>query len=153
MSIEIMEEAAREVLETTAGLTVLAARRPAGPEERFDGLVATIALGGTCGGTLVLYCHRPVASTMAAAMLGLDGREPDDESVRDALGELLNQIGGSIKRRLGASGRELALSVPVVVAGAPLAHRVKSTVPPVCVELETGRGPLCVCLWAAKGTT
>ncbi|HLK10315.1 MAG TPA: chemotaxis protein CheX [Candidatus Binatia bacterium] len=147
MSLEIMEEAAREVLETTAGLSVLSARRPRGPEERFDGLVATISLVGTRGGTLVLYCHRPLASGMAAAMLGLDGREPDEETVRDALGELVNQIGGTIKRKLGVSGQEMALSVPVVVAGAPLSHCVKSEVRPVCVELETGRGPLCVCLW------
>ena len=97
----------------------------------------------------VLYCHRPLATGVAASMLGVDRDAPDDETVRDALGELANQIGGTIKRKLGASGQEIKLSVPVVVAGAPLSHCVKSDTEPVCVELEMQEGHLCVCLWAA----
>ncbi len=146
-SVEVIEESAREVVTTTAGTEVVRVVRPTVPDGSFDGFVATLAFVGTCGGTLVLYCHRVLATTMAAAMLGMAGQEPDEETVRDALGELVNQIGGTIKRKMGASGEGITLSVPLVLAGAPLSHCVKSATEPVSLELWVPDGSMCVCLW------
>jgi CheY-specific phosphatase CheX len=148
-SVEIVEQSAREVVTTTVGAEVLHIARAAVPMTTFHGFVATLAFVGPQGGTLVLYCHRPLAVGMAADMLGMTGEEPDDETVRDALGELCNQIGGTIKRKMGPQGGSLMLSVPVVIAGEPLSHCVKSSAQPVSVELQIGNGSMAVCLWPA----
>jgi CheY-specific phosphatase CheX len=148
-SVEIVEESAREVVTTTVGAEILRTGPAEVPDTQFNGFVATLAFVGTQGGTLVLYCHRPLAVGMAAGMLGMNGEEPDDETVRDALGELVNQIGGTIKRKMGPSGGSLMLSVPVVIAGAPLSHCVKSSAQPVSVELQIDHGSMAVCLWPA----
>ncbi|MCW5892474.1 MAG: chemotaxis protein CheX [bacterium] len=147
--LQIVEDAAREVFTTTAGAVVTEAHHPIVPDKQFNGFVATISLVGSRGGTLVVYCHRPIAVGMARTMLGMEDEEPDEDTVRDALGELVNQIGGTIKRKLGASGSEITLSVPLVVAGAPLSHCVKSSAEPISLELIIGEGRIAVCLWPA----
>ncbi|HEV7730904.1 MAG TPA: chemotaxis protein CheX [Candidatus Binatia bacterium] len=146
-SVEIVEESAREVVTTTVGTEVVRTVHATVPDTTFNGFVATLAFVGTKGGTLVVYCHRPLAVGMAADMLGMTGEEPDEETVRDALGELVNQIAGTIKRKMGESGNGIMLSVPVVVAGAPLSHCVKSSAQPLSVELYVPNGSMCVCLW------
>jgi CheY-specific phosphatase CheX len=142
-----VEHAAREVLTTTAGLAVGAARAEV-PEEAFDGFVATLSLAGARGGTLVVYCHAAMATAITAGMLGLDGSDCDEETIRDALGELVNQVAGTLKRRLGA-GADMVLTVPVVVAGMPLHHYVKAPTLPVAVSLAVGGDRVFVCLWPA----
>src|SRR5262249_56055922 len=66
VSHQIIEEAAREVLETTAAVKVLGAAHRGQPDGSFTGLMATISLSGTCGGTLVIYCRREPAVRIAA---------------------------------------------------------------------------------------
>jgi CheY-specific phosphatase CheX len=149
MSHSIVEQAAREVLETTAATKVRRANRRL-PDGTFSGFIATLSLSGTRGGTLVVYCRRELAAAMAAGMLGPGGDAAPEETLQDALGELVNQIGGTIKRKLAASGAEMMLSVPVVVAGGPLSHVVKSKAPPLAVDLELEGGNCCVCLWPAQ---
>lgn len=143
---QLVEDAARQVITTTAGLAISKVVTAASPASEFDGVVATISLVGSKGGTLIVYCHTPTAMALATGMLGAD-MDLDEGTVRDAVGELVNQIAGTIKRLVGADGAEITLTVPVVLSGAPLSHHVKSTAEPVSVELEVG-GELCfVCLW------
>lgn len=146
---DTVEQAAREVLETTARLKVRAARHSSEADGEFAELVGTLSLLGSLGGTLVVYCTWPRAVEIADGMLGTDGEEHDAETVRDAVGEMVNQIGGTIKRAVAALGTEMLLSPPLVVSGSPLSHCVKSSAPPLRVELdlETDTGPMCVCLW------
>jgi CheY-specific phosphatase CheX len=73
-------------------------------------------------------------------MLGEVGTEPEAETVRDAMGEMINPIGGTIKRYIGADGNEIMLSPPVVVSGSPLAHCVRSSQKPLTVDLDLGQG-------------
>lgn len=141
-----VECATREVLETSTGVAVRSVVDHAGADGDFAELVATLSLLGQRGGTLVVYCAWPQAVALAAGMLGEED-EPDRETVHDALGEVVNQIGGSIKRQVGADGSELLLSPPVVVSGSPLRHCVKVTTDPCTVALELDRGALHVCLW------
>ncbi len=65
------------------------------------GVQAQIELRGDWNGRLVLTCDSDVATQMAGAMLGL---EPDEElptlDVHDAMGEVLNVVGGSVKGAL-----------------------------------------------------
>jgi CheY-specific phosphatase CheX len=148
----MVEVAAREVLETTAGAQILAAATAEEPQGGFDGVIATISLCGTKGGTLVIYCPRDVAAGMTKAILGMEGEEPADDTIIDAMGEIANQVGGTLKRKMGASGSEIMLSVPVVVSASPISHHVKSTAKAVCVEMTLNSGmvgTVYVCLWEA----
>lgn len=95
-------------------------RRAAGPPVRFEcGLQAQIELRGEWNGRLVLTCDLVVASQIAGAMLGLaPGDELDRLDVCDAVGEVLNVVGGSVK---GALPGAAALGLPAVreVTAAP----------------------------------
>ncbi len=148
VSHRILEDSAREVLETSAATAVVSATHSAEADRAFAEMIATISLNGTRGGTLVVYCLLAQAQRIAARMLGED--DVCEDTVRDAVGELVNQIGGTIKRRIGASGGEIMLSVPVVVSGSPLAHCVKAPSQPMTVKLAlAGDEDLCVCFWQA----
>jgi chemotaxis protein CheX len=147
ISRQVVEDAARDVLQTSASAEVLGATHPEGQSENVSGLIAMLSLTGPRGGTLVVSCDKAVAGRLAAGMLGTHGQEVDEDTVRDALGELVNQIGGTIKRRLVAAGADIMLSVPVVVAGSPISHRVKSKARPLAVDLQMKDGPLHVGVW------
>jgi hypothetical protein len=76
------------------------------------GLQAQIELRGDWNGRLVLTCDRDVAHQIAGAMLGADADETLLEvDVHDAVGEVLNVVGGSVK---GALGGATALGLPGV---------------------------------------
>ena len=146
ISHDTVEQATREVLETSALTKVKSAKHHNEADRDHSELVGTLSLLGKLGGTLVVYCAWPQAVSLATNMLG-GGPEPDRETVHDAMGEVVNQIGGTIKRSIGADGSELLLSPPLVVSGSPLSHCVKSTHEPMSVELELDNGSLFVCLW------
>ena len=92
---------------------------PAGLDAALpDGVQAAIELRGDWNGRLVLTCAAGVAAEIAGAMVGTTADELDVEDVHDALGEVVNVVGGSVK---GALGGELALGLPDVrpYTGAP----------------------------------
>lgn len=148
ISHDSVERAAREVLETSAGSRVLSAQQKNEADGDFAELVGTLSLLGKLGGTLVVHCAWPQAVALASGMLGGDP-DPDREMVHDALGEMVNQIGGTIKRHAAANDADLLLSPPVVISGSPLRHCVKSSAQPMAVELELEGGSFFVALWPA----
>jgi CheY-specific phosphatase CheX len=148
MSPEMIGQSAREVLEITAGAQILGVAPGAEPGD-VDGLIATITLGGPKGGTLVLFFERDLAARLASAMLGLEEiAASDDETLVDAMGEIANQVGGTLKRKL-AGGGDMMLSVPVVAAACPVRHHVKSVAKPLCAEIILEGGRVAACLWPA----
>lgn len=79
-----------------------------------DGVTAQIELRGDWNGRIVLTCETQVANEIAAAMLGAPAEEVlPDEDVNDAVGEVLNVVGGSVK---GALGGVMSLGLPGVTA-------------------------------------
>lgn len=80
--------------------------------EFADGVQAQIELRGDWNGRIVLTCDTEVAAQIAGAMLGAPAEEIiPDEDVNDAVGEVLNVVGGSVK---GALGGAMALGLPGV---------------------------------------
>lgn len=77
-----------------------------------QGVQATITVTGAWNGELRLSCDREAAGQMAATMLGAPaGEELPDLDVHDAVGEILNVVGGSVK---GALEGESRLGLPQV---------------------------------------
>lgn len=144
---QTVENAAREVVEVSAGLKVLGASHHSHDDAGSAELVATLSMLGGRGGTLVVYSTWAGATEIATGMLGASDRSYDDGTVRDAMGELLNQIAGTIKRSVAASGSDLLLSPPVVVSGTPLSHGVRTHDTPIRVDLEIGDASIRICLW------
>jgi chemotaxis protein CheX len=86
---------------------------PDGLDTGFSaGVQAQIALHGDWNGRLVLTCDRDVAAQIASAMLGTPAEEElPAVDVCDAVGEVLNVVGGSVK---GALRGTTALGLPGV---------------------------------------
>jgi CheY-specific phosphatase CheX len=150
MSDQLIGDAACEVLVTTACVDVSAIRSTPANGRDCDGLIAFLSMVGTRPGTLVLFCHPEVASALAGGMLSMGAGDLDDATIADALGELVNQIGGTIKRKLAASGDEIMLSVPSVVSGSSIALRVMTDAAPVAVDLQVDAGAVCLRFWQPK---
>jgi hypothetical protein len=106
-----------------------------------DGVRATIELRGDWNGRLALSCATDVAAEIAGAMIGTSAGELSVEDVHDALGEVVNVVGGSVK---GALGGDLALGLPDVgpCAGDPTAEEgfvLAWQGAPLHVQVLTGR--------------
>lgn len=148
---QLVVDAAKEVLETTAQSAVQGARTAGGMESEFHGVIARLSLVGQRSAELVVLCAESLATQLAGAMMGMEAAEVDEALVTDALGELVNQFGGTMKRRLAASYGEMVLSVPSVICG-DMKMRVLSDAPPVCVDVQLEHGPVHVRVWIPKKT-
>jgi chemotaxis protein CheX len=80
--------------------------------ELGSGVQAQIELRGHWNGRIVLTCDAEVATQIAGALLGAPAEEIlPDEDVNDAVGEVLNVVGGSVK---GALDGAMSLGLPGV---------------------------------------
>ena len=85
---------------------------PAGSDPLAGALEASITVSGAWDGELRLFCDGDAARQMAATMLGAPHDEELPElDVHDAVGEILNVVGGSVK---GALEGESRLGLPQV---------------------------------------
>lgn len=82
-----------------------------------NSITGVIGLAGTHKGVLAMHFPNPVAMAITGSFLGMDVDEIN-EDVEDAVGELANMLGGSVKSILSAKGRDIDLSLPSVISGA-----------------------------------
>ena len=75
-----------------------------------------IGLAGTTKGMLAIHLPDKAALAITTAFLGMDVKEID-EDVCDAVGELANMLGGSIKTIIDPGGSEVQLSMPSAIHG------------------------------------
>jgi len=75
-----------------------------------------IGLAGTIKGMLAIHLPEKAALAITTAFLGMDAEEID-EDVCDAIGELANMLGGSMKAILDPNGSKVQLSMPSAIHG------------------------------------
>lgn len=75
-----------------------------------------IGLAGSVKGILAIHLPDKAALAITTAFLGVDVEEID-EDVCDAVGELANMLGGSIKTIIDPGGSEVQLSMPSAIHG------------------------------------
>jgi chemotaxis protein CheX len=114
----------------------------ASPMQAPELVQASVAIHGDWAGTVTLEMSPETAETAARTMLHLDTVEPDD--VRDALGELVNMIGGNIKSLLPPGS---TLGLPSV-APAPLRPLPASVTEHYRVELTWAGTPIRIRVWS-----
>jgi chemotaxis protein CheX len=113
----LIESAAREVFEVMLGTKLEPFRDdPALVTE----MIAMVGLSGRVAGVMSFHCTAQGARKMATKMLGSAARpmEEDDDTARDAVGEICNMVAGTFKNKLGQVGNECKLSVPTIISGA-----------------------------------
>jgi len=73
---------------------------------------ASVSVTGAWKGHIVVACSSSAAKNAAGALLGIDLADVTPEDITDAVGELVNIIGGNVK---GLMPEPSALSLPVVL--------------------------------------
>jgi CheY-specific phosphatase CheX len=75
---------------------------------------AWISLAGEWRGITAISFDAELARMATAAMLGIDASEVTVDDIRDAVGELVNQLAGQTKMALGQGS---SLGLPLVIEG------------------------------------
>ncbi|MBN1868906.1 chemotaxis protein CheX [Candidatus Sumerlaeota bacterium] len=83
-------------------------------EFRGLGLAASVALAGDISGVLAVHCTEDFACDCAKAMASVEG-SPSPAQIADTMGELLNMIAGSLKRRVSSRAGLFEISLPSVL--------------------------------------
>lgn len=116
---------------------------PADYDRRVNQVTAAIFFAGVWKGAVILECSEAQATLFAEELMSIPRPSCMDEDTRDALGEIVNMIGGNLKSVLPHG---VSLSMPSVVEGSQYAYRI-------CGSNETARfsfigeaGPLWVTL-------
>jgi chemotaxis protein CheX len=132
----------REIWTSLLGLEV----EPAGEADRLGPLsllTGCIQITGAWEGAVTLHCCTELARTAAATMFSLEPHAITVAEMQDALGELVNMLGGGVKALLP----EIAcLSLPTVVEGSDYNFRVPGSSPLCRVTLRCQELPLLVTL-------
>ncbi len=82
-------------------------------------MIAMVGITGRVSGVVSFHCTAQGARSMAAKMLGVAASpEEEDDTARDAVGEICNMVAGTFKNKLGQVGDECKLSVPTIISGA-----------------------------------
>jgi chemotaxis protein CheX len=107
-----LRDAVKEVL----GTTLSASPEYIAPEATAKGMSAIIGISDGMSGFLAVHMSPGSACTIAGTMLG-DSYPEVDDIVCDALGELANMFGGSLKKFASNPGELFKISVPTIVNG------------------------------------
>ncbi len=100
------------VFTTTLDVEVEAAEGP--PPSGGEVASSLVGITGNWDGAVIVACERALAVRFARAMFGISDEEVGESDINDALGELVNMIGGNLKSMLPPPCH---LSLPTVVAG------------------------------------
>jgi chemotaxis protein CheX len=102
-----------------------------------DVLRATVSVEGAWNGRITVLLEQVTAAEVAEAMLGAPPEAPED--VADAIGELVNVVGGNVKSLMPSPS---ALSLPRVGQGPSTALAEPQTTRSWAVDLAWGDRPL-----------
>jgi chemotaxis protein CheX len=95
----------------------------AAPPRTFGDISAVLGLTAEGGEVLVLSFPAPTAAALAGRILAEVNQAPDDDLVRDCMGEVANVIAGGAKTLLAETPYQLLLATPKVLSGAGLEVR------------------------------
>lgn len=82
-------------------------------------ITGMVGFAGTYSGVISMHCPITLAKKITGAMLGMSEEEVVEggEDLNDAIGEIANMLGGSVKMILSKGGLDVKLSIPTVIAG------------------------------------
>jgi len=87
------------------------------PVKRFKcSITGMVGFAGIYSGVISMHCPVNLAMKITSNMLGMECDEVN-EDLNDAIGEISNMLGGSVKQVLSKGGLDVKLSIPTVIAG------------------------------------
>jgi CheY-specific phosphatase CheX len=86
-----------------------------------DLVTAAIFFAGRWKGSVVIECSGPQACFFAERLMGIPRPTCMDDDVRDAMGEIVNMIGGNLKSVFPPG---VSLSMPSVLEGSAYSYRI-----------------------------
>ena len=87
------------------------------PVQRFKcSITGMVGFAGTYSGVISIHCPVELALKVTSNMLGMECEEVN-EDLNDAIGEIANMLGGSVKQVLSKGGLDVKLSIPTVISG------------------------------------
>ena len=109
--------ATREVFSTMIMMEVVDDFPLKEPVSRFKcSITGMVGFAGTYSGDISIHCPVNLAMKITSNMLGVDCGEVN-EDLNDAIGEIANMVGGSVKQVLSKGGLDVKLSIPTVISG------------------------------------
>jgi hypothetical protein len=90
--------------------------KAAWPSGAGELLTACVTIGGAWNGAVSVVCSKRFALHAATTMFGAEAGAPSEDDARDALGELVNVLGGNFKSAM-SSEAACQLSLPMVADG------------------------------------
>jgi chemotaxis protein CheX len=110
-------DATREVFSTMVMMDVVDDFPLKEPVSRFKcSITGMVGFAGTYSGVISIHCPVDLALKVTSNMLGIDCEEVN-EDLNDAIGEIANMLGGSVKQVLSKGGMDVKLSIPTVISG------------------------------------
>ena len=82
-------------------------------------VISLISFTGEHSGIVAVFSSKQMALKITSNMLGIEVSAVDQD-VKDAMGELTNMIGGTLKNKVFETFGAMHLSVPIVIAGADM---------------------------------
>ncbi len=118
------------------------------PPRTLGDISAVLGLTAESGELLVLSFPARTAAALAGRVLAEVTQAPDDELVRDCMGELANVIAGQAKTLLAETPYQLLLATPVILTGAGLEVGARSDLESLVMVFASDAGDfaLQVCL-------
>lgn len=136
-------ELTRTVWETVLSLAIENVPREDVPEDEGETVSACVHISGEWAGSMIISCPKAVAVRIACQMFELGLDDVEDDLIHDAVGEVVNMIGGNVKGLVPGPSQ---LSLPAVAAGVHTRLAVPGSKPITELSFRTGGDPVRVVL-------
>jgi len=110
---------------------------------RTNVVTSAIFLAGAWKGAVIVECSEDQARLFTGRLMGIPKPAHMDDDTRDAMGEVVNMIGGNLKSVLPPG---VSLSIPSVLEGPDYAYRICGSHQNVRFAFRGEAGPLWVTL-------
>lgn len=114
--IKLLDADVQEIFSTMVGINISLCQTAEVQTKFTDSVSALVGFAGCYSGMIGLNTSKKLAMDFTGQMLGMEVTECEDD-VTDALGEIVNMIGGSFKHHFVNNGHEVRLSTPSVISG------------------------------------
>ena len=104
-------------------------------------LTGCVQITGEWEGAIIVSCSYGLALNTTAFMFDMDKDEVTREELQDAVGELANMVGGSLKGLVPGPSR---LSLPTVIDGSDYSTKIPGSVQMVRAALSAGGEPMII---------
>ncbi|KIH77582.1 chemotaxis protein CheX [Geoalkalibacter ferrihydriticus] len=132
--------ATRCVFSTMLMLEVKPDPEDASTEAAFKGgITGMLGFSGDFSGMLSLHCPAEVATGITGSFLGMEIEEIDND-VKDAIGEMVNMLTGSLKEGLAHVGQDIRLAIPTTIVGRSFRIASQKAENRICIPFTLDEG-------------